>query len=66
MIIALGADAEAAVSSVGYECHRVRHPSYGGQSDFAREISRIYSLPVPLTKQSQLGAPQRSTAKSAL
>lgn len=52
-IIALGADAEAAVSSIGYQCHRVRHPSYGGQIDFAREISRIYSLPPPpLTEHS--------------
>lgn len=48
-IIALGADAEAAVSSIGYECQRVRHPSYGGQTDFARQIARIYSLPSLVT-----------------
>jgi uracil-DNA glycosylase len=48
-IIALGADAEAAISSIGYECQRVRHPSYGGQNDFAREIARIYCLPSLVT-----------------
>src|SRR5438477_9368012 len=44
IIIALGADAEAAVRSVGYECRRVRHPSYGGQSEFQREVREIYQL----------------------
>jgi len=41
-VVALGADAEAAVLSMGYECQRVRHPSYGGQADFTREVSSIY------------------------
>jgi hypothetical protein len=44
-IIALGADAESAVMSVGYPCRRVRHPSYGGQGDFEREIRNIYQIP---------------------
>lgn len=43
-VIALGADAEAAVLAVGYRCRRVRHPSYGGQNDFARQIREIYSV----------------------
>lgn len=43
-IIALGADAEAAVLSTGRKCQRVRHPSHGGQNDFARQISEIYDL----------------------
>ncbi|MGH7982218.1 MAG: uracil-DNA glycosylase [Candidatus Udaeobacter sp.] len=47
-IIALGADAEAAVLSTGRMCERVRHPSYGGQIDFARAIANIYRLPWPL------------------
>src|ERR1051326_4767676 len=42
-VIALGADAEAAVLNIGRKCERVRHPSYGGQTDFDREISRIYA-----------------------
>ena len=44
-VIALGADAEGAVLSIGRKCNRVRHPSYGGQADFAREICKIYELP---------------------
>ena len=48
-VVALGADAEAAVLSIGHTCNRVRHPSYGGQSDFAREICKIYRLPSPLS-----------------
>ena len=44
-IVALGADAESAVMSVGYPCRRVRHPSYGGQGEFAREIRNIYQIP---------------------
>ena len=43
-IVALGADAEAALLDIGYECKRVRHPSYGGQTDFARQICEIYDL----------------------
>src|SRR5438874_761005 len=50
-VIALGADAAAAVSSIGYHCTRVRHPSYGGQTEFEREISRIYCLPSPVTEE---------------
>ncbi len=42
-VVALGADAEVAVSSLGYQCHRVRHPSYGGQADFLRDVSNIYA-----------------------
>jgi uracil-DNA glycosylase len=60
-VIALGADAEAAISAIGYKCHRVRHPSYGGQADFAREISRLYSVPWPPKELAQLGPRQRGT-----
>jgi len=41
VIIVLGADAETAVSRLGIPCQRVRHPSYGGQTEFARAIRRI-------------------------
>ncbi len=47
-VVALGADAEAAVLSIGHTCNRVRHPSYGGQTEFARTICKIYGLPFPL------------------
>jgi hypothetical protein len=43
-IVALGTDAESALLNIGYECKRVRHPSYGGQNDFARQICEIYDL----------------------
>jgi uracil-DNA glycosylase len=46
-IVVLGADAEAAVLSTGRRCERVRHPSYGGQNDFARAVASIYKLPLP-------------------
>jgi hypothetical protein len=43
-VVALGADAEAAVLSIGRKCDRVRHPSYGGQTDFTRGLCEIYSV----------------------
>ncbi|PZR77222.1 MAG: uracil-DNA glycosylase [Chthoniobacterales bacterium] len=43
-VIALGADAETALLEVGCECVRVRHPSYGGQADFTRQVSDIYGI----------------------
>lgn len=52
--------------AVGCECVRVRHPSYGGQIDFAREISRIYSLPSSLTGRPRVPSQQRRTAQSTL
>lgn len=52
-IVALGADAEAAVLAIGYDCQRVRHPSYGGQADFAHAIRQLYfggSATPPITQ----------------
>lgn len=49
-VLALGADAEAAVLSVGHRCDRVRHPSYGGQTDFARDVCKIYRTPLPVMR----------------
>jgi uracil-DNA glycosylase len=46
-IVVLGADAEAAALRLGLRCERVRHPSYGGQHEFARAIRRITARPVP-------------------
>jgi uracil-DNA glycosylase len=53
IIVALGADAEAAATSIGYECRRIRHPSYGGQAEFAREICRLYQIPCSCTASEQ-------------
>ena len=44
-VVALGADAESAIKRLGYSCRRVRHPSYGGQADFERQIREIYEIP---------------------
>lgn len=43
-IVTLGADAEAAVIRLGLKSAKVRHPSYGGQTDFGKQISRLYGL----------------------
>ena len=44
-VIAIGNDAYAALSFLGLQCEYVRHPSYGGQSDFLRGVRKIYNLP---------------------
>lgn len=46
-VLAIGNDAFAALSQLGLRCEYVRHPSYGGQTDFLRGIRRIYNLPEP-------------------
>ena len=45
-VVAIGNDAAAAAKQVspGLNVLCVRHPSYGGQADFARQISAIYGL----------------------
>jgi hypothetical protein len=42
-IVTLGSDAEAALVRLGFRSLKVRHPSYGGQTQFAKEIGQIYS-----------------------
>jgi hypothetical protein len=43
-IIAIGNDAHKGLTSLGIACEYVRHPSYGGQTDFENGISKIYGL----------------------
>ena len=43
-IIAIGGDAHMAIERFGIECTRVRHPSYGGQSIFIKQIEAVYGL----------------------
>jgi hypothetical protein len=55
-LVAIGRDAEFALS--GFDCptNAVRHPSYGGQTDFLRQSSAIYGLAIEkfsTTKSSQ-------------
>ena len=43
-IVAIGRDARLALTELGVPCRSVRHPSYGGQTAFAREIGELYGL----------------------
>lgn len=51
-IIAIGGDAHRAVESLGISSVQVRHPSYGGQNVFIRQIEEAYDLEVPVTPDS--------------
>jgi uracil-DNA glycosylase len=44
-VIAIGRDAQDALSELRVQSIPVRHPSYGGQGDFVRDITTIYHLP---------------------
>lgn len=43
-LIAVGRDAGAALEEFGLPVEQVRHPSYGGQTEFVRQIEALYSL----------------------
>lgn len=43
-VLAIGGDAHKAVAKMGIESVQVRHPSYGGQNVFIRQIEEAYSL----------------------
>ncbi len=43
-LVAIGRDAGAALEGLEFPVETVRHPSYGGQSEFIAGIQRIYSL----------------------
>ena len=43
-IVAIGNDAAAGLAEMGIDCLKVRHPSYGGISDFQRGIAKIHGL----------------------
>ncbi len=46
-LIAIGNDAARAAHRLGdrHEVVQVRHPSYGGQTEFSKQISELYDLP---------------------
>lgn len=46
-VIAVGGDAHRAIDRLGVACLYVRHPSYGGQSTFMRQIEAAYDLLPP-------------------
>lgn len=43
-VIAIGGDAQRAIESMGITSTQVRHPSYGGQNVFIRQIEDAYNL----------------------
>lgn len=43
-VIAIGRDAHQSLQELAIECHPVRHPSYGGQTEFIRSMSEFYGL----------------------
>ena len=45
-VIAIGGDAHRAVDGMGIDSTHVRHPSYGGQNVFIRQIEEAYDLAV--------------------
>ena len=48
-IIAIGGDAHKAVDCMGINSVQVRHPSYGGQNVFMRQIEDAYDLEAEVT-----------------
>ena len=48
-IIAIGRDAHQSLVDLAIDCRAVRHPSYGGQTEFIRGMNELYNLgPQPL------------------
>lgn len=43
-LVAIGKDAHKALNELGYACHYVRHPSYGGQVEFVRGMEELYGF----------------------
>lgn len=44
IVVAIGRDAQLALTDLGIEARQVRHPSYGGQSEFVSGIESLYGL----------------------
>ncbi len=45
VVVAVGRDAQLALADLGIDAMQVRHPSYGGQTDFISGIEGLYDLP---------------------
>lgn len=43
-VVAIGGDAATAVADLGYKVNHVRHPSYGGQTEFVQQVEELYGL----------------------
>lgn len=44
-IVAIGRDAQVALSDLDVQANKVRHPSYGGQAEFIAGTYELYGLP---------------------
>lgn len=54
VVVAVGRDAQLALADLGIDAIQVRHPSYGGQSDFISGIEGLYNLPSSSSSHQQL------------
>jgi hypothetical protein len=54
VVVAVGRDARLALTDLGIDAVQVRHPSYGGQSDFIAGIEGFYGLASRSTFADQL------------
>lgn len=43
-LVGIGRDAQNALSDLTLDCHAIRHPSYGGQSEFIQGMCGLYGL----------------------
>ncbi len=48
-VIAIGRDAQAALADLDIAANGVRHPSYGGQSEFVAGVKQLYGLPAAIS-----------------
>ncbi|MCW1838754.1 uracil-DNA glycosylase [Prosthecomicrobium hirschii] len=53
-LVAIGRDAQAALTDLGLEATAVRHPSYGGQSEFVSELEQLYSVRMKPVRETQI------------
>jgi hypothetical protein len=52
-VVAIGRDAQVALDELGIEATGVRHPSYGGQSEFVTSLEAVYKIRFIRTANSQ-------------
>jgi hypothetical protein len=52
-VVAIGRDAQLALADLDVDSEKVRHPSYGGQSEFIAGVDELYGLVRP---RGELGA----------
>lgn len=53
-LVAIGRDAQAALTDLGLEATAVRHPSYGGQSEFIGRLEEFYCVRCKPAREAQL------------